>query len=412
MGAAVVAANDPDKTQRRWAIWWPAVVMMLGTLLAYLDRQVLALLSPMILRDTKLDAQAYGEVISAFSIAYMVATPVWGSVLDRIGLRMGLTISIAIWAVASASHSLVFTFIGFAAARAALGLGEGAMFPGGFRTAMDSLPPDKQARGVAIAYSGSSIGTILAPVIFIPVALAWGWRRAFLVTPLAALIWLAIWRGTVNPAKFLFRGRAQRMGFPDIRERRFWSLVSSYALGALPVGAITYLAALYLSRAYGLSQRDLGFVLWIPPAGMEVGYFFWGWVSDRFARNNPRPRWLFALLAVLALPCAATGWFHDAPSVVALLTITMFASAGFVLVALRTGAMSYSENQQGMAAGIASSSWSATVALVLPLCGRLFDAHLYSRAFIIVALLPALGTIIWWILSVPGRSSVQSWPRY
>jgi ACS family hexuronate transporter-like MFS transporter len=372
-----------QKTTAGLRVWWPAIVMALGTLLSFLDRQVLALLSPLILRDTHMSGQDYGVVVSFFSFAYMLSTPIWGSLLDRIGLRLGLTISIAIWAVASASHSLVFTFWGFALARAALGLGEGSMFPAGFRTATDSLPPDKQARGVGIA-------------------LAYGWRTAFLVTPLAAVVWWIVFRLTVNPDKFAFQTvHATKLSFPNVRERRFWSLVASYAMGALPVGAITYLAALYLSRAFGMSQKEIGMVLWIPPAGLEAGYFFWGWVSDRFAHDNPRPLWLFALLSVLTLPCAAISFFPSAAAALALLTVTMFGSAGFIIVSLRTGAMAYPKAQQGMAAGIASSSWSALVALLLPFLGHLFDAHLYSRAFVLVAFAPMVGTLLWAALTRP-----------
>ena len=391
-------------------LWWPVAVMLLGTLLSYLDRGVLALLSPMILRETRMSAQDYGEVISAFSFAYMLSTPLWGSVIDRIGLRLGMTISVVIWMVSSASHSLVSTFLGFAVARGALGVGEGAMFPGGFRTAMDSLPPEKQARGIAIAYSGSSLGTICAPLLITPIAVAYGWRPAFIVTPVAALIWLLLWRGTVNASSLVQPVRSRRLAFPNVLERRFWSLVASYALGALPVGAITYLAPLYLSRAFGLSQAELGRVLWIPPAGLEAGYFFWGWLADRTVAGNPRPRWMFALMALLALPGAAIARFHNQPAAIALLAATMFAAAGFVVVALRTGALAYAPEQRSMAAGIASGSFSAAVALVMPLCGRLFDARLYSSAFLIVALMPLAGTLLWWVLTVgqPQRTDQRA----
>ena len=374
------------------------MVMMLGTLLSYLDRQILALLSPMILKETHLSAQAYTETISAFSYAYMVATLIWGPVLDRIGLRLGMLLSLSIWMFASASHALVSTFLGFATARAVLGLGEGSMFPGGFRTAMDSLPVDKQARGIALAYSGSSIGSIVAPFIFIPIALAAGWRSAFLVTPALALIWLILWRTTVNPAKFLHKSTPGRLKFPSIFERRFWSLVASYALGAFPVGAISYLSALYLSRSFGFTQKELGYVLWIPPAGLEAGYFFWGWVSDRFAPSHPRPRWLFFVMAALCVPLATITWYHNATLAIALLTFTMFASGGLVVVTLRTGALAYAANQKSMAAGIASSSFSAGVAILLPVCGKFFDAHNYSAAFTLVAALPLAGTLIWLLL--------------
>lgn len=399
------SAGAEAKSRTGFLLWWPSIVMMLGTLLSYLDRQVLALLSPLILADTHMNAQAYGEVVSAFSFAYMFSAILWGSLLDRLGLRLGMILSVAIWMVSSASHSLVSTFVGFAIARAALGIGEGAIFPGGFRTAMDSLPPKKQARGIALAYSGSSLGSILTPILITPFALHYGWRVAFLVTPAAALLWLVLWTVTVNPAVFVHKATtAVKMKFPNVFERRFWSLVASYSLGALPVGAISYLTPLYLSRAFGLTQKELGFVLWIPPAGLEAGYFFWGWVSDRFAGGNRRPAWLFTLLSVLALPLLGISHFSSAPYAIALLTSTLFAAGGLVVVTLRTGALAYPPEQRSMAAGIASSSFSAAVALTLPQCGHLFDQHRYGTAFSIIALAPIVGTLIWLILGASPES--------
>ncbi len=382
-------------------LWWPSAVMMLGTLLSYVDRASLALLSPMFLSATHMTAQEYSWCISAFSFAYMFSALAWGSILDRIGLRLGMTISLFIWMLSSASHAAVGSFLGFAVARAALGIGEGSIFPGGFRTALDSLPVDKQARGVALAYSGSSAGSMFAPILLTPIAIAFGWRIAFLVTPLLALFWLITWLTTVDPSRFPNTSRtAERMAFPNVTERRFWSLVASYALGALPVGAVIYLTPLYLARAFGLTPAQLGFVLWIPPAGLEAGYFFWGWVSDRFERASPRPVWLFVVMAALVLPLAAVHLFNSAVVALALLTLSLFASGGLVVVALRTGALAYPGDQRSMAAGIASSSFSAAVALTLPICGHLFDLKLYTTAFALVAVLPLVGTAIWWMFPV------------
>lgn len=390
-------------------VWWPAIVMMLGTLLSYVDRASLALLSPMFLSATNMTAQDYSWCISAFSFAYMFSALAWGSILDRIGLRLGMAISLFIWMLSSAAHALMGSFMGFAVARAALGIGEGSIFPGGFRTALDSLPVDKQARGIALAYSGSSLGSIIAPIVLTPVAIHYGWRMAFLLTPALALMWLFTWLGTVDPSRFPNKSRtAQRLVFPDMRERRFWSLVASYALGALPVGAVTYLTPLYLSRAFGLTPAQLGFVLWIPPAGLEAGYFFWGWVADRFERASPRPVWLIVVMALLVLPLAAVHWFNSAPMAVALLTFTLFAAGGLVVVTLRTGALAYPHDQRSMAAGIASSSFSAAVALTLPICGHLFDRQLYSVAFGLVALLPIIGAAIWWWFPVRPGGNIDS----
>jgi ACS family hexuronate transporter-like MFS transporter len=393
------SSSAPPRTF--WQVWWPTTVMMLGTLLSYVDRASLALLSPMFLSATHMTAQDYSWCISAFSFAYMFAAFGWGSVLDRIGLRLGMAISLFIWMVSSASHAAVGSFMGFAIARAALGIGEGSIFPGGFRTALDSLPTDKQARGIALAYSGSSLGSIAAPIILTPVAIHFGWRIAFLVTPALALLWLVAWIGTVDPSTFPNRARApQRLVFPNMGERRFWSLVASYALGALPVGAITYMTPLYLARAFGLTPAQLGFVLWIPPAGLETGYFFWGWVADRYERASPRPVWLIMLMALLVLPLAAVHFFNSPWAALPLLTFGLFASGGLIVVTLRTGALAYPHEQRSMAAGIASSSFSAAVALTLPILGYFFDRQMYSAAFSLVGVLPIIGAAIWFAFPV------------
>src|ERR1035438_6270114 len=70
--------------------WTPAGAMLGVSLISYIDRNTLALLAPTILRETGLTGEQYGFIIAAFSIAYCVANPVWGTILDRAGLRRGM----------------------------------------------------------------------------------------------------------------------------------------------------------------------------------------------------------------------------------------------------------------------------------------------------------------------------------
>src|SRR5262249_48638276 len=144
-------------------------------------------------------------------------------------------------------------------ARSLLGFGEGATFPGGLRAAMDSLPPDRQSRGIAISYSGGSLGAILAPLLITPVASQFGWRRAFLVTGILGAAWLVVWaRAAREPFLPRIERRTTKILWPNFGERRFWALVASYGLGAIAIGPILYLAPLYLNRVLGLTQADLG----------------------------------------------------------------------------------------------------------------------------------------------------------
>src|ERR1043166_3816865 len=122
-----------DHAVTGWRMWVPCFGMALCSLLSFLDRQVLAVLSPTILRDTGLSAQDYGNIVFFFFITYTIANPLWGSILDYVGLRIGMLLAVAVWSAASGGHALMSGVLGFAVARAMLGLGEGATFPGGLR---------------------------------------------------------------------------------------------------------------------------------------------------------------------------------------------------------------------------------------------------------------------------------------
>src|SRR5215472_13069841 len=112
--------SAPSPAVVSWRCWVASVAMMLCSWLYYTDRQILAVLSPMILKDTGLTVKSYAEVVSAFSIAYMIGNPLWGSILDYVGIRAGMLVAVAVWTVASTSHAWMAGFAGFAAARALL----------------------------------------------------------------------------------------------------------------------------------------------------------------------------------------------------------------------------------------------------------------------------------------------------
>lgn len=384
-------------------MWIPSLTMLLVSLISYVDRNTLALLSPTILKETGLSVEQYGYIISAFSIAYMIANPVWGMLLDRFGLRLGMTASVSFWTLASAVHAFATGFWHFAIARAALGFGEGATFPGGLRAAVQSLPGHLQSRGIAVSYSGGSLGAVVTPLIVTPIAAAWGWRGAFLATGFIGLLWLAIW-SIVSRRPDMSTKKHTVTAKPHVRwsDPKVWAFMASYALGGFPLAFVLYQSAIYLNRALGASQVDVGKVLWIPPLGWEIGYFVWGWITDRTA-SGARPlrayRILFGVAAVLSLPLAAVTQITSFPIVLFQLFFAMFAAAGFVIVPISYATRVFSAANAGLIAGVGAGSWGALVALVMPTFGRLFDQRLYNQAFLATALFPLAGYTIWSIIN-------------
>ncbi len=382
--------------------------MLLVSLISYIDRNTLALLAPTILRENHLSAEQYGWIISSFSVAYMLGNPLWGRWLDRWGVRLGMLAAVAFWTVSSTAHAFVSGFLGFAVARAALGFGEGATFPGGLRTVVQTLPDRLRSRGVALAYSGGSLGAVLTPLIVTPIYQAYGWRAAFLFTGFAGAIWLVIWL-------VISRRPELRAAHPQLSESsahtprtmkwsdaRLWSFMASYALGCLPLAFVLYEVPIYFVQGLGKSQIEIGLVLWIPPLGWECGYFLWGWFADRLRRNRQDPMPVYRGLTVAALlmtlPLALGARIHSFPLLLVLLFWTMFVAGGNVIVSLSYATYTFTTANAGLIAGLGAGSWSAFVALSMPWFGRLMDARSWDAAFAGATIVPALGYACWlWI---------------
>ncbi len=390
-------------TAAGWRMWVPCIGMALCSWLSFVDRGVLGVLSPTILSETGMSAQDYGNVVFFFFLAYTFANPLWGSLLDRFGLRIGMLLAVGLWSAASASHALMGSFLGFALARALLGIGEGATFPGGVRTAVESLPAHLRARGIATSWSGGTLGAIVTPLMMVPIAINYGWRAAFIVTGIFGLAWLVLWAVIARPPYLpSTERRSAKLEWPNPMERRFWALVFSYALPALAPGPILNLMPLYLTRSLGVSQADLGGIFWIPPAAWGIGYFAGGWAADKFAAEDQRPIGMFSVLTVCALVFGITPMFQSVPIAIALMAWACFIGGAFQMLAMKVGSYAFPREKAAMMSGIASGAWSLANAGVSPVIGRLFDQQRWGEAFWLIALAPAVGVAVWILLSRPA----------
>ncbi len=399
-------AAKPGDTGKGIGRWIPAGSMLAVSLISYIDRNTLALLAPTILKETGLSGEQYGYIISAFSIAYMLANPVWGRILDRAGLRRGMTVAVCCWSLASVAHAFAGGFWSFFAARGALGFGEGATFPGGLRTVVQTLPRNLRGRGLAVAYSGGSLGAVVTPLIVTPIFLWFGWRGAFWFTGFVGLVWLGLWsivsrREDMRHTPLTLVARTPGPGW---RDRKAWAFVAAYALGAVPLAFVLYSASLYLAHPLGQSQSFIGKVMWIPPLGWELGYFVWGYLCDRRAGSAGFERMLGACtllnLAFALIPLTPGTW-----PALGLMFVAMFVSSGFIVLSVAYANSVYAAEHAGLIAGLGAGAWSAVVAVLMPIFGRLFDGRHYAAAFWIAAAIPVAGYGLWFGLS---RDTAQS----
>ena len=168
-------------------------LLFAATTVNYIDRQVLGILAPTLTRELGWRETDYAAIVSWFSVAYGVGLLGMGRFLDRIGVRRGLACSVGLWSLAAMGHALVRTVTGFSVARALLGVGESGNFPAGVKAVAEWFPKRERALATGVFNAGSNVGVVLAALLVPWIALALGWRWAFVATGALDLAWLAVW---------------------------------------------------------------------------------------------------------------------------------------------------------------------------------------------------------------------------
>ena len=183
--------SAPAVSKHRWVI---LALLFFATTINYIDRSILSLIKPEYLdKELGWTNTQYGYVNSAFQFAYALGLLGFGWFIDRFGTKVGYAFSIVFWSVAAAGHALVATVFGFGVARVFLGLGEGGNFPAAIKTVAQWFPRAERAFANALFNSGSNIGSVVAPLVVLPIAAAWGWRSTFLIAGAAGIVWVFFW---------------------------------------------------------------------------------------------------------------------------------------------------------------------------------------------------------------------------
>ncbi|MGF7231858.1 MFS transporter [Arachidicoccus sp.] len=195
----------------RWTI---CALLFAATTINYLDRQVLSLLGPNLLKEYHWSHADYANITGIFQLVYAIALLFGGRLIDKFGTKKGYTIAFVVWSLGAMMHALaipigegvmtVFGWIGigmipvsvlgFTISRAILAIGEAGNFPAAIKTTAEYFPKKDRAFATGIFNSGSNIGAILAPLTVPWIEATWGWQAAFIIIGGVGLIWLIFWQ--------------------------------------------------------------------------------------------------------------------------------------------------------------------------------------------------------------------------
>ena len=173
--------------------WLIVCLLFFGTTINYIDRQVIGLLKPLLEKEFHWTEIDYARIIMAFTAAYATGLLLFGRAIDKMGTRLGFTVSIVVWSVAAMLHAVVKTVSGFGIVRVVLGLGESGNFPAAIKAVAEWFP--KKERGIAtgLLNAGTSIGVVAALFIVPWILHYYRWQEVFWITGALGFIWLICW---------------------------------------------------------------------------------------------------------------------------------------------------------------------------------------------------------------------------
>jgi ACS family hexuronate transporter-like MFS transporter len=359
------------RIQLRWVV---CALLFLITTVNYIDRSALGLVEPVLKhllggdQDPALYTRRYSEIVNCFIVAYGLGFLVMGRVIDRIGARLGLALSIAIWAVASMSHAFARTAPAFGAARFALGLGEAGNFPAALKATADWFPAEERALATGIFNSGTSAASLIAPLLVPWVVDRYGWRSAFFVTGGLSLTWLVCW--LIFPYERLKRAQglsptsqlsapepSVRASFRSLLTRRAtWAFACSKACTDPVWWFYLFWLPKYFHERFLVNLSQLGLPLILVYSGATIGSIAGGWLSAAVVRRGyslgAGRRFAMFVCAFGALAVVCVPFVQSLGGAIALLCVATAAHQGWSSNLLSTPADTFPSASVGTVVGI------------------------------------------------------------
>lgn len=316
---------------RRWVV---VALVFCAIMLNYVDRQILALLKPTLESEFNWSDRDYGNMVSAFQFAAAIAFLGTGWFIDRVGLRIGFALGVAVWSIAGMAHAVAATVSGFIGARVILGAAESIGTPGAVKSAATYFEPKDRSIALGIGNTAPNIGAIVTPLAIPALAVAFGWQAAFLVAGGLGLVWVAVWLTVKLPPPLPDGEGPTGIRWASLlRDRRTLAIAIAKVLSdQVWFFMLSWLPDLF-HRLFGLPQGQVGLPVAIVYAFAACGALSGGWLPTRLIARGwsvDRARKSTLLLyALLILPVPIVLSLHDPWTASLILGLGLFAHQGF-----------------------------------------------------------------------------------
>ncbi|MEO1485518.1 MAG: MFS transporter [Bacteroidota bacterium] len=299
--------------------WWVITLIALATVINYIDRQALPVLWPDMAEELYPDKTAderkgiYALISTFFIFSYAFGQAIFGKIFDKVGTRLGFTLSIGFWSIATALHAFAKGVVGLSIFRSLLGVSEAGNWPGAAKGNAEWFPTKERAFAQGIFNSGAAIGGIVAfPTIGL-LSVYFSWHYIFILVGLVGLLWLIPWWIVVKspPSKHPWISKEEREyilsgqqnqdkdgdgtfdeGYnPDtgkmLSHKESWGVIIASAAIDPIWWLFIFWIPIYLNEVYGMDVKAIGFYAWVPYVGAMIG----AWFGGLLAQNRIKVGW-------------------------------------------------------------------------------------------------------------------------
>ncbi|TYB46129.1 MFS transporter [Actinomadura chibensis] len=319
-------ATTPDRYENRLL-----AVLFLAFGFVFFDRQALAFLAPYMDDDFGLSNSQLGVLSGVLALTWALAGMFAGSLSDRLGRRKPILIAaVLLFSLFSSASGLMSGFLGLLAARALMGTAEGAVLPMAQSLMVEASRESRRGLNMGLLQGSSAglLGGIVAPVVVVWMADAFGWRTAFFVTIVPGLIVTAL------IAKFVLerapraaaapRERAEKTPVKDVLRLRNVVICMLIA----PCYLTWFVTLITFTPKYLTDEKDWGSgTMSAVMTCLGVAWVLWGFatpgISDRIGRRKALIG--FTLLAVC---CPVAVVYVDSPLLLGTLMILTYTGLG------------------------------------------------------------------------------------
>lgn len=283
--------------------WWIISLIFIATVINYIDRTAFALLWPEMGKDLGMDNSDYAIMLNVFMVCYAAGKFLSGKLYDKIGTRLGFTVSIVVWSVASLLHAFTKGLISLSIVRGLLGIGEAGNWPGAVKSNGEWFPVKERAIAQGIFNSGASIGNVIAPFVIVYLYTLFGWKTTYIILGSVGVLWIIPWL-------FLNRSTPEKHPWVTQEERDLIlsdridkdEITSEVKVKSLSVGKILsykqswgvllcrffmepiwwFFAGwmpIYLNKTFNLSIEEIAATMWISYLMAAAGSIIGGWFT-------------------------------------------------------------------------------------------------------------------------------------